>query len=50
MRKAHRSICDKGIQKRTSLYRNGVQIRDGPNKMARDPKEKDNESRSTQQT
>ena len=40
MRKTHRSVCDKGIQKHTSLYRNGVQMRDGPNRMASDPKEK----------
>ena len=40
MRKAHRSICDKGIQKHTSLYRNGVQMRDGLDQMARNPKEK----------
>ena len=37
MRKTHRSICDKGIQKCTSLYKNGVQVRDGPNRMARNP-------------
>ena len=35
MRKAHRSICDKGIQKCTSLYRNGMQMRNGPDGMAR---------------
>ena len=35
MKKTHRSICDKGIQKCTSLDRNGVQVRDGPNRMAR---------------
>ena len=35
MRKAHRSICDKGIQKCTSLYGNGMQMRDGPDGMAR---------------
>ena len=35
MRKAHRSIRNKGIQKCTSLQRNGVQIRDRPNGMAR---------------
>ena len=40
MRKAYKSICDKGIQKRTSLYRNGGKLRDGPNGMARDLKEK----------
>ena len=37
MKKTHKSICDKGIQKFTSLYRNGVQMRDGPNGMARNP-------------
>ena len=40
MRKAHRSISDKRIQKCTSLQRNGVQMRDRPNQMARNPKEK----------
>jgi len=40
MRKAHRSIYDKGIQKCTSLYRNGMQIRDGLDGMVRNPKEK----------
>ena len=35
MRKAHRSINDKRIQKCTSLYRNGMQMRDGPDGMAR---------------
>ena len=35
IRKTHRNICDKGIQKCTSLDRNGVQVRDGPNRMAR---------------
>ena len=40
MRKTHRGICDKGIQKHTSLSRNGVKMRDGPNGMARNPKEK----------
>ena len=34
-RKTHRIICDKGIQKHTSLYRNGVQVRDGLDRMAR---------------
>ena len=38
MRKTHRSICDKGIQKCTSLYGNSVQVRDGPDRMARNPK------------
>ena len=37
MKKTHKSICDKGIQKFTSLYRNGVQVRDGPDRMARNP-------------
>ena len=36
-RKTHRSICHKGIQKCTSLDRNGVQMRDGLDKMARNP-------------
>ena len=40
LRKAHRSIRNKGIQKHTSLQRNGVQIRDKPDGMARNPKEK----------
>ena len=35
MRKTHRSICHKGIQKCTSLLRNGVEMRDGPDGMAR---------------
>ena len=35
MRKTHKSICDKGIQKCTSLDKNSVQMRDGPDKMAR---------------
>ena len=37
MRKTYRSICHKGIQKCTSLERNGVQMRDRPNRMARKP-------------
>ena len=37
MRKAHRSIRNKSIQKCTSLQRNGVQIRDRPNGIARNP-------------
>jgi len=37
MRKTHRRIHYKGIQKCTSLYRNGVQARDGPDRMARNP-------------
>ena len=40
MRKAHRSIRNKSIQKRTSLQRNGVQMRDRSDGMARNPKEK----------
>ena len=35
IRKTHRSICDKGIQKCTSLDRNGIQVRDGPDGMTR---------------
>ena len=35
MRKTHRSIYDKGIQKCTSPDRNGVQVRDGPDGMTR---------------
>ena len=35
--KIHRSINHKGIQKCTSLNRNGVQVRDGPDKMTRNP-------------
>ena len=38
MRKTHRSVCDKGIQKWTFLYRNSMQMRDGPDQMARNPK------------
>ena len=40
MRKIHKSIRYKGIQKCTFLYRNGVQVRDGPDRMARNPKKK----------
>ena len=40
LRKAHRSIRNKGIQKRISLQKNGVQIRDRLNQMTRNPKEK----------
>ena len=36
-RKTHRSISHKGIQKCTSLNRNDVQVRDGPDKMTRNP-------------
>ena len=35
IRKTHRSIYDKSIQKCTSLGRNSVQMRDGPNRMVR---------------
>ena len=38
MRKTHRSICHKGIQKCTSLDRNGVQMKDGPDRMTRNLK------------
>ena len=38
MRKTHRSICDKSIQKCTSLDRNNVQMRDRPDRMAKNPK------------
>ena len=34
MRKTYETICDKRIQKRTSLQRNSVQVRDRPNGMA----------------
>ena len=34
-RKTHRSISHKGIQKCTSLNRNGVQVRDGLDEMTR---------------
>ena len=37
MRKTHKSIYDKGIQKCTSFDRNGVQVRDGLDRMARNP-------------
>ena len=40
LRKTHRSVCDKGIQKCTSLDRNSVQVRDEPEGMARNPKKK----------
>ena len=36
-RKSHRSISHKGIQKCTSLNRNGVQVRDGPDRVTRNP-------------
>ena len=35
--KANRSISNKCIQQCTSLYRNGMQMRDGPDGMARNP-------------
>ena len=35
IRKTHRSIYDKGIQKCTSLNRNSIQVRDKPNRIAR---------------
>ena len=47
MRKTHRSICDKGIQKCTSLNRNNVQMKDEPDRMAR--KKRDNESQLTRE-
>ena len=37
MRKTQRSIFDKGIQKCTFFDKNGVQVRDGPDRMARNP-------------
>ena len=37
MRKTHRSIYNKGIQKCTTLDRNSVQVRDRPNRMTRNP-------------
>ena len=37
IRKAHWSIRDKGIQKRTMLDRDGVQMRDGLDGMTRNP-------------
>ena len=40
MRKAYRSVRNKGKQKFTSLQRNNVQMRDRPNRMARNLKEK----------
>ena len=40
MRKANRSISNKGIQKCTTLQRNGVQMRDRPKRMTSNPKEK----------
>ena len=40
VRKTHKNICEKSIQKCTSLNRNGVQMRDGPDRMARNPEKK----------
>ena len=40
MRKANRSISNQGIQKCTTLQRNGVQMRDRPKRMTSNPKEK----------
>ena len=37
MRKTHWSICEKSIQKCTSLNRNSVQVRDVLDRMARNP-------------
>ena len=37
IKKTHRSICDKGIQKCTTLDRNSVQVKDGPDRVARNP-------------
>ena len=39
-RKTHRSISYKGIQKCTSLNKNGVQVRDGPDRMTRNLEKK----------
>ena len=36
-RKTHRSISHKSIQKCTSLNKNGVQVRDGSERMTRNP-------------
>ena len=38
MSKTHMGVHDKGIQKCTMLDRDGVQIRDRPDGMARNPK------------
>ena len=40
MRKTHRSVCDKGIQKGTTLDRDGMQMRDRPQRMTSNLKEK----------
>ena len=39
MRKANRSISNKGIQKCTTLQKNGVQMREKPKRMTSNPKE-----------
>ena len=36
-KKIQKSISHKGIQKCTLLNKNGVQVRDGPNRMTRNP-------------
>ena len=38
-RKTHRSISDESVQKRTSLNRNCMDMRDRPDTMTRNPKE-----------
>ena len=38
-RKTNRSISDESVQKRTSLNRNGMYVRNRPNAMTRNPKE-----------
>ena len=40
MRKTDRRIGNKGVQKYTSLKRDGVEMRDRPQRMTRYPKEK----------
>ena len=40
MRKTHRSVCDKRIQKCTYLQRKSMQITDRPDGMARNPEKK----------
>ena len=37
-RKTNRSISDESVQKRTSLNRNGMYVRNRPNAMTRNPK------------
>ena len=39
-RKTDRSISDESVQKRTSLNRNGMYVRNRPNAITRNPKEK----------